>query len=50
MNKVGERILLGPRGGGPPPGDGFESAPVREICDAVAREMESISEDKKNED
>lgn len=34
-----ERVLLGPRGGGPPPGDGFESAPVREICDAVAREF-----------
>lgn len=33
---VKERILLGPRGGGPPPGDGFESAPVKEICDAVA--------------
>ncbi len=27
------------RGGGPPPGDGFESAPVREICDAIAREL-----------
>jgi len=36
---VGERILLGPRGGGPPPGDGFESAPVEEICDAIEREL-----------
>jgi ankyrin repeat protein/L-ascorbate metabolism protein UlaG (beta-lactamase superfamily) len=36
---VKERVLLGPRGGGPPPGDGFESAPVKEICDAVAREL-----------
>ncbi len=35
---VKERVLLGPRGGGPPPGDGFESAPIKEICDAVARE------------
>ena len=25
---VKERILLGPRGGGPPPGDGFKSAPI----------------------
>lgn len=33
---VKERVLLGPRGGGPPPGDGFESAPVKEVCDAVA--------------
>jgi|GEM_PF-3686435 len=32
-------ILLGPRGGGPPPGDGFESAPINEVCDAVAREL-----------
>jgi putative intracellular protease/amidase len=36
---VKERILLGPRGGGPPPGDGFESAPIKEICDAIAREL-----------
>lgn len=32
-------ILLGPRGGGPPPGDGFKAAPVKEICDAIAREL-----------
>jgi len=37
---VKERVLLGPRGGGPPPGDGFKSAPIKEICDAVARELE----------
>ena len=37
---VKERVLLGPRGGGPPPGDGFESAPIKEICDAIAREVE----------
>ena len=36
---VKERILLGPRGGGPPPGDGFESAPIKEICDAIVREL-----------
>jgi putative intracellular protease/amidase len=36
---VKERVLLGPRGGGPPPGDGFESAPIKEICDAIVREM-----------
>jgi len=36
---VKERILLGPRGGGPPPGDGYESAPIKEICDAIAREL-----------
>ena len=36
---VKERVLLGPRGGGPPPGDGFESAPVKELCNAVAREL-----------
>jgi hypothetical protein len=27
-------------GGGPPPGDGFESAPIKEICNAIARELE----------
>jgi len=36
---VKERILLGPRGGGPPPGDGFESAPIKEVCEAIAREL-----------
>jgi putative intracellular protease/amidase len=36
---VKERVLLGPRGGGPPPGDGFESAPIKEICNAVAWEL-----------
>jgi len=36
---VKDRILMGPRGGGPPPGDGFESAPVKEICDAIVREL-----------
>jgi len=39
VTMVKERILLGPRGGGPPPGDGYESAPVKEICDAIAREL-----------
>ncbi len=39
VTMVGERILLGPRGGGPPPGDGFKSAPVTELCDAIARDM-----------
>jgi len=37
---IDDRILLGPRGGGPPPGDGFESAPVKEVCDALARKLE----------
>ena len=36
---AGERILIGPRGGGPPPGDGFKSAPIKEICDAIVREL-----------
>ncbi|MBU2691966.1 MAG: DJ-1/PfpI family protein [Candidatus Eisenbacteria bacterium] len=37
---VKEGILIGPRGGGPPPGDGFASAPIKEICDAIVREIE----------
>ena len=39
VTTVKERILLGPRGGGPPPGDGFESAPIKEICESIAREL-----------
>ncbi len=39
VTKVKEGLLLGPRGGGPPPGNGFESAPIREICDAIEREL-----------
>ncbi|MFC1564264.1 DJ-1/PfpI family protein [candidate division KSB1 bacterium] len=33
--EVKERVLLGSRGGGPPPGNGFEGAPVNELCDAI---------------
>jgi putative intracellular protease/amidase len=40
VTKVGERIILGPRGGGPPPGDGFESAPIKELCDTIALELQ----------
>ncbi len=36
---VADRVLLGPRGGGPPPGDGFESAPVKEVCQAIAEKL-----------
>ena len=39
VRKVAPGTLLGPWGGGPPPGDGFESAPIKEICDAVALEL-----------
>lgn len=38
---IEDRILIGPRGGGPPPGNGFESAPVKEVCDALAGKLES---------
>jgi L-ascorbate metabolism protein UlaG (beta-lactamase superfamily) len=39
VTRIKEGILIGPRGGGPPPGDGFESAPIKEVCDAVTREL-----------
>ncbi|MCJ7679734.1 MAG: DJ-1/PfpI family protein [Candidatus Aminicenantes bacterium] len=39
VTMVREGILLGPRGGGPPPGDGFKSAPIEEICDAISLEI-----------
>lgn len=34
-------IIFGPRGGGPPPGDGFKSAPIKEICDAIEKEVKN---------
>jgi|GEM_PF-1853442 len=39
MTLAREGVLIGPRGGGPPPGDGFESAPIKELCDAIASEV-----------
>ena len=36
---VKERILLGPRGGGPPPGDGYRSAPIDALCGAIAKQL-----------
>jgi hypothetical protein len=39
VTMAGEGILLGPRGGGRPPGDGFKSAPIKEICDAIVQEI-----------
>lgn len=39
MTLARERVLIGPRGGGPPPGDGFESAPIKELCDTIVREL-----------
>ena len=40
VTMVKERILLGPRGGGPPPGDGYKSAPIKEVCDVIDRELQ----------
>jgi len=40
---VREGLLLGPRGGGPPPDNGFESAPIQEICNAIDRELDGKS-------
>ena len=46
--KTKEGILLGPRGGGPPPGDGYKSAPIKEICKSIAEELKvSIPEKQK---
>ncbi len=39
VTKVGDGLLLGPRGGGPPPGDGEKSAPIKELCDAIEQEL-----------
>ncbi|MBN2383496.1 tetratricopeptide repeat protein [bacterium] len=36
---VKERVLFGPRGGGPPPGSGFAEAPVIDLCQAIAYEL-----------
>ncbi|MFC1492719.1 DJ-1/PfpI family protein [candidate division KSB1 bacterium] len=35
VREVKDRVLMGSRGGGPPPGNGFEGAPVNELCDAI---------------
>ncbi len=40
VKKVRDGIILGPRGGGPPPGDGYQSAPVKAVCDAVQTELD----------
>jgi len=37
--KIEDGIILGPRGGGPPPGTGYKDAPVKGICDAIATEL-----------
>ena len=37
--KIKEGVLLGPRGGGPPPGDGYKSAPINDVCKAIAEEL-----------
>jgi hypothetical protein len=39
VTMVKEGILLGPQGGGPPPGDGYKSAPIDELCSAIAEEL-----------
>ena len=39
VTMVKEGILLGPRGGGPPPGNGYLGAPIKEICEAIALEL-----------
>ncbi|MFH0761239.1 MAG: DJ-1/PfpI family protein [Bacteroidota bacterium] len=39
VTRSGDRILIGPKGGGPPPGDGYRSAPIKAICDAIGQEL-----------
>jgi hypothetical protein len=39
VTKIKEGILLGPRGGGPPPGDGYKSAPIEAVCRMIAEEL-----------
>lgn len=39
VTRFGDRILIGPKGGGPPPGDGYQSAPIKAICDAIEQEL-----------
>lgn len=46
VTKIKNGILLGPRGGGPPPGDGFKSAPIEEICKAIAKELKVSTPEK----
>ena len=39
VTRCGDRLLIGPRGGGPPPGGGYKSAPIKELCDTIAQEL-----------
>jgi hypothetical protein len=39
VKEVKERIFMGSRGGGPPPGNGYEGAPVKELCEAVLNKI-----------
>ena len=48
VTRVGESILMGKRGGGPPPGNGFEGAPIDALCEAIARELGLPVSDKKD--
>ena len=42
VKEVKERVLMGSRGGGPPPGDGYKGAPVNELIDAVIARVSSL--------
>ena len=42
VKEVKERVLMGSRGGGPPPGDGYKGAPVNELIDAVIARASSL--------
>ena len=42
VKEVKERVLMGSRGGGPPPGNGYKGAPVNELIDAVIARVSSL--------
>ncbi|MBN2134824.1 MAG: DJ-1/PfpI family protein [Acidobacteria bacterium] len=39
---VKDRLIIGPRGGGPPPGDGYKSVPYDAILKTIADELNKI--------
>ncbi len=41
ITEVKEGIIFGPRGGGPPPGNGLKGVDYKKICDAIEEEIRS---------
>ncbi len=43
VKEVKERVLMGSRGGGPPPGNGYKGAPVNKLIDKILKKIKENS-------